>query len=117
MGTPSVLFRPFNVVELLFSVTLLFGGAHARRGGRRHARGGGHGVPAHQRTDRERGGAVVFPPVSLRRKASILPQPSRGDPDQGVTLVHFSAQPESFLTLNTSLKRLNIPSIPPLNTP
>jgi hypothetical protein len=26
---------------------------------------------------------------------------------QGLILVHFSAQPEPFLTLNTSLKRLN----------
>ena len=31
---------------------------------------------------------------------------------QGLTLVHFSAQPERFLTLETSLKRLNTPSIP-----
>jgi hypothetical protein len=36
---------------------------------------------------------------------------------QGLTLVDFSAQPEPFLTLNTSPKRLNITSDPALNTP
>jgi len=40
-----------------------------------------------------------------------------GGPRQGLTLVHFSAQPEPFLTLNTSPKRVNTPSIPALNTP
>ena len=34
---------------------------------------------------------------------------------QGLTLVHCSAQPEPFLTLNTSPKRLNTPSNPALN--
>jgi len=40
---------------------------------------------------------------------------------QGLTLVHFSAQPEPFLTLKPSPQRLITPSIPrhqhPLNTP
>jgi len=36
---------------------------------------------------------------------------------QGLSLVHFSAQPEPFLTLNTSPKRLNTASIPAFNTP
>jgi len=36
---------------------------------------------------------------------------------QGLTLVHFSAQPEPFLTFNTSPKPLNTPSTPALNTP
>jgi len=36
---------------------------------------------------------------------------------QGLTLVHFSAQPEPFLTLNTSPKRLNTPSTPALDNP
>jgi len=36
---------------------------------------------------------------------------------QGLTLVHYSAQLEPFLTLNTSPKRLNTPSTPALNTP
>jgi len=36
---------------------------------------------------------------------------------QGLTLVHFSAQLEPFLTLNTSPERLNTPSTPALNTP
>jgi hypothetical protein len=36
---------------------------------------------------------------------------------QGLALVHFSARPEPFLTLNPSPKRLNSPSIPALNTP
>jgi len=35
----------------------------------------------------------------------------------GTTLVHFSAQPESFLTLNTSPKRVNTPSTPASTTP
>jgi len=35
----------------------------------------------------------------------------------GITLVHFSAQPEPLLTLNTSPQRLNTPCIPALNTP
>jgi len=35
---------------------------------------------------------------------------------QGLSLVHFSAQPEPFLTLNASLKRLNTPSTPAFNT-
>ena len=35
---------------------------------------------------------------------------------QGLTLVHFSAQPEPFLTLNTSPKRQNTPSNPAFNT-
>jgi hypothetical protein len=38
-------------------------------------------------------------------------------PGQGLTLFHFSAQPEPFLTLNTFRKRLNNPSTPALNTP
>ena len=38
-------------------------------------------------------------------------------PGQGLTLVHFSAQPEPFLTLNTSSKRLNTPSTPAFHTP
>ena len=36
--------------------------------------------------------------------------------EQGLTLVYFSAQPEPFLTLSTSPKRLNNPSNPALNT-
>jgi len=43
---------------------------------------------------------------------------------QGLTLIHFSAQPAPFLTLNTSPKPLKTPSTPtltlpkhPLNTP
>jgi len=36
---------------------------------------------------------------------------------QGLTLVHFSAQPEPFLTFNTSPKRLKNPSTPALNSP
>jgi len=32
--------------------------------------------------------------------------------NQGLTLVRFSAQPEPFMTLNTSPKRLNTPSAP-----
>jgi hypothetical protein len=35
---------------------------------------------------------------------------------QWLTVVHFSAQPEPFLTLNTSSKRLSTPSTPALNT-
>ena len=31
---------------------------------------------------------------------------------RGLTLVHFSAQPEPNLTLNTSPKRLNVPPTP-----
>jgi hypothetical protein len=44
-----------------------------------------------------------------------LPRPSSDSEsrDQGLTLVHFSAQREPFLTLNTSPKRLKHP----LNTP
>jgi hypothetical protein len=42
--------------------------------------------------------------------------PRRSTRGQGLTLVHFSAQPEPFLALNTSPKRLNTPSIPALNT-
>jgi hypothetical protein len=33
------------------------------------------------------------------------------------TLVHFSAQPEPFLTLKTALVHLNTPCTPALNTP
>jgi hypothetical protein len=40
---------------------------------------------------------------------------------QGLTLIHFSAQPEPFLTLKISPKPLNTPLLPrykyPLNTP
>jgi len=36
---------------------------------------------------------------------------------QGLTLVHFSAQSEPFLTLNTSPKRLSTPSTTALHTP
>jgi hypothetical protein len=36
---------------------------------------------------------------------------------QGLTLVRFTAQPEPFLTLHTSLKRVNTPSDPALNSP
>jgi len=39
------------------------------------------------------------------------------DRRQGLTLVHFSAQAEPFLTLNTSPNRLNTLSTPALNTP
>jgi len=35
----------------------------------------------------------------------------------GAYLVHFLAEPEPFLTLNTSPKRLNTPSTPALSTP
>jgi len=34
---------------------------------------------------------------------------------QGLTLVHFSAPPEPFLTLRTSPKRLNTPSTTAIN--
>ena len=37
--------------------------------------------------------------------------------EQGLTLVHFSAQPEPFLALNTSPRRLNTPSTPASNDP
>jgi len=36
---------------------------------------------------------------------------------QGLTLVHFSAQPKPFLTLNTSPERLNTPFSSAFNTP
>ena len=36
---------------------------------------------------------------------------------QGLTLLHFSAQPEPFLALKTSPQRLNTPSSPAINTP
>ena len=36
---------------------------------------------------------------------------------QGLTLVHFSAQPEPFLSFKTSPKRLNTPSTPAINAP
>jgi len=36
---------------------------------------------------------------------------------QGLTLVHFSAQPEPFLTLKTSQRRVNTPSTPAKITP
>ena len=36
---------------------------------------------------------------------------------QGLTLVHFSAQPEPFLTLKISPKRIITPSTPAINNP
>jgi len=36
---------------------------------------------------------------------------------QGLTLVHFSAQPEPFPTLKKSPRRLNTTSTPATNTP
>jgi len=36
---------------------------------------------------------------------------------QGLTLVHFSAQPQPFLTLKTSPTALNTPSTPAINIP
>jgi hypothetical protein len=36
---------------------------------------------------------------------------------QGLTLLHFSAQPERFLTLKTSPRRLSTPSTPVISTP
>jgi len=38
---------------------------------------------------------------------------SSSDPGQGRTLVHFSAQPEPYLTRNTPFKRPTSPNIPP----
>ena len=39
-----------------------------------------------------------------------------GGGGQGLTLVHFSAQPKPFLILKTSQKRLNTPSTPAMNS-
>ena len=36
---------------------------------------------------------------------------------QGLTLVHFTAQPEPFVTLNISPKRQNTPSTTAIHTP
>ena len=55
------------------------------------------------------------PPAGGRRSrgAAVLLHVTR----QGLTLIHLLAQPEPFLTLNTSPKRLNTPSTPALDTP
>jgi len=61
----------------------------------------------------------IFRYLSKMRNALVLPKSS----NKGLTLVHFSAQPEPFLTQNTPFNPNNIPQhhlrspIQPLNAP
>ena len=54
--------------------------------------------------------------IGVTAEPEITERELTGNSRQGLTLVHFSAQPEPFLTHETTLHTLNTPSHP-LNTP
>ena len=62
---------------------------------------------------------MCFRNLSIDGKKTMLQEDGKlwlilqGSPKQGLTLVHFSAQPAPFVSLKTTHKRLNTPSTPP----